>query len=47
MLDFRLPAARRINSANTIGIADHENMRIAVEAALISSLIAEIKVLPV
>ena len=34
-------------STNTVGMADHENMGIAVETALISSLIAEISVLPV
>ena len=47
MLDFRLPAACRIISSNTIGMAGPENMRIAFETALISSLIAEISVLPV
>ena len=46
-MNFRLPAACRIISSNAIGIADPENMRIAVETALISSLIAEIKLLPV
>ena len=47
MLDFRLPAACRIISSNIVGMADPENMGIAVETALISSLIAEISVLPV
>ena len=42
LLDFRLPAACRIISANTIGLADPENTGIAVVTALISSLIAEI-----
>ena len=47
MLDFRLPAACCINSANTIGMADLENPGTAVETDLISSLQAEISVLPV
>ena len=47
MLDFRLPAACRIISANTIGVADPENLGTAVETALISSLQTEISVLPV
>ena len=47
MLDFGLPAACRIISADIIGMADPENMGVAVETALISSPIAEISVLPV
>ena len=47
MLDFRLPAGCHIISADTIGMADPENLDTAVETALPSSLIAEISVLPV
>ena len=47
MLDFRLPAACRIISSHIVGMADPENMGIAVETALISCLIGEISVLPV
>ena len=47
MLDFRLPAACRIISSNAIGMVNLENLGTAVETALISSLIAEISVLPV
>ena len=47
MLDFRLPAACRIISSNIVGMADPENLGTAVETALISSLTAEISVLPV
>ena len=47
MLDFRLPAACRIISSDVIRMADLENLGTAVETALISSLIAEISVLPV
>ena len=47
MFDFRLPVACRIISSNTIGMADPENLGIAVETAFISSQIAEISVLPV
>ena len=47
MLDFLLPASCRIISSNIVGMADLENVGIAVETALISSLIAEISVLPV
>ena len=46
MLDFRLPTACRIISANTIGMADLENLGTAVETALMSSLQADISVLP-
>ena len=46
-LDFRHPAACRIISANTVAMADTENIGIAAETALMSSLIAEISVLPV
>jgi hypothetical protein len=47
ILDFLLPAACRIISVKTDGMADPENMGIAVVTAIISSLIAEISVLPV
>ena len=42
MLDFRLPAACRVISFKTVRMPDPENTGIAVENALISSLIAEI-----
>ena len=42
VLTERLPAVCRIISSDTIGMADPENMGIAFETALISSLIAEI-----
>ena len=45
--DLRLPAECLIIFSKTIGMADPENMGIAFETVLISSLIAEIKVLPV
>ena len=47
MLDFQLPAACRIISSDIIEMADPENTCIAFETAFISSLIAEISVLPV
>ena len=46
-LDFQLPVTCSNISTINIGMADPENMGIAVETALISSLIAEISVLPV
>ena len=47
MLDFRLPGACHIIWSKTLGMADPENLGTSVETALISSLIAEISVLPV
>ena len=46
-IGFRLAAACRIIYSKTIGMADPENLGTAVETALISSLQAEISVLPV
>jgi hypothetical protein len=47
ILDFRLPVARDGSCINSIGMTDSDNTGIAAVTALISSLIAEIIVLPV
>ena len=47
ILDFRLPVTRGGIYSVTFGMADLENLDTAVETALISSLQAEISVLPV
>ena len=47
MFDFRLPGACRIISSDIIVMAVPENTGTAVETVLISSLIAEISVLPI
>ena len=46
-LDFQLPVTCSNISTINIGMADPDNTGIAVVTALISSLIAEITVLPV
>ena len=46
-MDFPFPVTRDGISTNTVGMANPENMGIAVEIALIPSLPAEISILPV